>query len=184
MKAARVLIFVLVGMGAITSAVVFGQTGAGEAKKSVVPPSADTPGGYVIQELAPGGPAFFAPAQDQSAQLVEQYRKSEKDEDKKEIRKKLANELGKQFDEHMKQQEKELANLEKQINDLKILMQKRQNARTTIIERRLDQLIHDAEGLGWNAPGHPQHAGLWARPGPVPYYRSPNAANRFPADKK
>lgn len=184
MKAARVLTFVLVGMGAITGAVVFGQTGAGEAKKSAVPPPADAPGSYVIQELAPGGPAFFAPFQDQSVELVQQYRKAEKDEEKKEIRKKLADELGKQFDEHMKQQEKELANLEKQINDLKVLMQKRQNARTTIIDRRLDQMIQDAEGLGWNAPGHPQHAGIWTRSSSVPYYRSPNAANRIPADKK
>jgi uncharacterized protein HemX len=142
MKTARVLAFVLVGIGAITSAVVFGQV------------------------------------RDQSAELMDQYRKAQKDEDKKEIRKKLADELGKQFDAHMEQQQKELAALEKQINELKNIMKKRQEAKTTIIDRRIDQLSQDAEGLGWTAPGSPQHVGLWGRP--TPYYRSSSATDSVP----
>ena len=185
MKAARVVAFVLVGLGAITGAVVFGQAPPTEAKKSIdlvpAPPNANF---TVTRDGQIFGVAIDQSLQDQSAQLMDQYRKAQKDEDKKEIRKKLADELGKQFDAHMKQQQDELTALEKQIEELKALMKKRQEARTTIIERRMDQMIQEAEGLGWNAPGHPRHAGLWNRPGPVPYYRSPNAANRFPADKK
>jgi hypothetical protein len=182
MKAARVLAFVLVGIGAITGAVVFGQSPPPvQAKRPANSAPTDLPGGYVIQELAPGGPSFFAP-QDQTAQLVDQYRKAEKEEDKKEIKKKLTDVLGQEFDAHMKHQQEELANLEKQINDLKALMKKRQDARTTIIDRHMDQLINDAEGLGWNAPGHPQHAGLWARPNP--YYPRSATSGRIPADKK
>jgi hypothetical protein len=116
--------------------------------------------------------------QDQSYQLVQQYVKAEKEEDKKEIRKKLADALGKQFDTHMEQQQKELADLERQMAELQNLLKKRQEAKTTIIDRRLDQLIQDAEGLGWTAPGSPQHVGLWGRP--TPYYRSSSATDSVP----
>src|SRR5437762_9937987 len=128
MKTARVLAFVLAGIGAITGAVVFGQSAPEKAKAPLpeVQPRANSNAfpnngqpNYVIQELAPEGPGYFVPAnlQDQSAQLVQQYVKAEKEEDKKEIRKKLADALGKQFDAHMEQQQKELAALEKQINE-------------------------------------------------------------------
>ena len=184
MKAVRVLAFVLVGIGAITGAVVFGQAPAPEQPKQLLTPLPNNAApNYVIQELAPGGPGFFAPAQDQSAQLVDQYRKAEKEEDKKEIKKKLADELGKQFDANMKRQQAELEALEKQINDLKNLMKKRQDARTTIIDRRLEQVIQDAEGLGWTAPGGPQHSRLWHSP--APYLSAPKAVGRTPsADTK
>src|SRR5690242_15587028 len=134
MKAARVLAFVLVGLGAITGAVVFGQAPPTEPRQ----PLPQTPGNaspnFLIQELAPGGHAFFAPGQDETAQLANQIRKAEKEEDKKELKKKLADVLGKQFDAHMKQQDDELTALEKQINDLKELMKKRLAARTKIID--------------------------------------------------
>ena len=187
MKTARVLAFVLVGIGAITGAVVFGQSAPEKAKEPLpqVQPRTNSNAfpnngqpNYVIQELAPGGAGFFVPgSQDQSGDLVQQYVKA-KEEDKKEIRKKLAEALGKQFDAHMKQQQDELAALEKQINDLKNIMKKRQEAKTTIIDRRLDQLIQDAEGLGWTAPGSPNHVGLWGRP--TPYYRSSRATDSVP----
>jgi len=182
MKAARVLAFVLVGIGAITGAVVFGQ-GAPEQQPLVPTPATNgTPPGYVIQELTPGGPGFFVPShQDPSGQLVQDYVKA-KEEDKKEIRKKLADALGKQFDTHMKQQQDELAALEKQIADLKAIMKKRQEAKTTIIDRRMDQLIQDAEGLGWTAPGSSNHVGVWGRP--TPYYRSSSTTGRVPSETK
>ena len=192
MKAARVLTFVLVGIGAITGAVVFGQSAPEKAKAPLpeVQPRANSNAfpnngqpNYVIQELAPGGPGFFVPgSQDQSSQLVDDYVKA-KEEDRKEIRKKLADALGKQFDAHMEQQQKELAALEKQINELKNIMKKRQEAKTTIIDRRMDQLIQDAEGLGWTAPGSPNHAGALFRANPSMYYRS-STTGRAPSETK
>jgi succinate dehydrogenase/fumarate reductase flavoprotein subunit len=178
MKAA--LMFVVVGIGAVTCAVVFGQSGPEQAKQPLAPTPAHSNAApnYIIQELAPGGPNFFAPnLQDQSGQLVQEYVKAEKEEDKKEIRKKLADVLGKQFDAHMKQQQEELAALERQISELKAIMKKRQDAKTTIIDRRMDQLIQDAEGLGWTAPGSPhQPRAVWQQPSP--YYRSSSAVGR------
>ena len=193
MKTARVLAFVLVGIGAITGAVVFGQSAPEKAKEPLpqVQPRTNSNAfpnngqpNYVIQELAPGGSGFFVPSsQDSSGQLVQQYVKAEKEEDKKEIRKKLAEALGKQFEAHMKQQQDELAALEKQINDLKNIMKKRQEAKTTIIDRRMDQLIQDAEGLGWTAPGSPhQPRALWQQASP--YYRSPTAVGRPAGEAK
>jgi hypothetical protein len=97
--------------------------------------------------------ARFANFQQQSHQLAKQYVKAEKDDEKKQIRSKLGDVLAKQFDEQVVRQQKELEDLEKQIANLKALLKKRTDAKRTIIERRMDQLIQDAEGLGWNAPG-------------------------------
>jgi hypothetical protein len=186
MKPVRVLMFVSIGIGAMTCAVVFGQSAPEQAKQPLRPlPTVTTapPGpGYVVQELAPAGPNWFAPVQDQSSQLAHEYFKAEKEEDKKEIRKKLADALAKEFDAHMERQQKELADLEKQINELRKLLKKRQEAKTAIIDRRMDQLIQDAEGLGWNAPGSPhQPRVLWQS---TPYSRPANAAGRAPAETK
>jgi len=86
MKAARVVAFVLVGLGAITSAVVFGQAPPQpERRPANSVPLTSASGGHILQELEIGVPGF----QDETAQLMDQYRKAQKDEDKKEIRKKL-----------------------------------------------------------------------------------------------
>jgi flagellar motility protein MotE (MotC chaperone) len=104
-------------------------------------------GGY------PGGEPKRQELQADAARLAKQYAKSEKEEEKKEIRKKLGEVLGQQFDLHLQEQQKELDELEKQIADLKTLLKKRKDSRTTIIDRRLEQLVQEAEGLGWHAPG-------------------------------
>jgi hypothetical protein len=168
MKAARVLALVLVGIGAITGAVLFGQSAPGQSKQ----PS--TSQGYEILQMSPGGPAYYVPGQDPSAQLVHEYVKAEKEEEKKEIRKKLAEALGKQFDAHMDQQQKELADLEKQIANLRTTLKKRQDAKSDIIERRMDQLIRDAEGLGWTVPGGTRRS--------TTVY-GPRVPSNYPADK-
>jgi hypothetical protein len=102
-----------------------------------------------------GGPNPYQ-AHSQSAQLAQQYVKATKEEDKREIRKKLGDLLGQQFDQHTQQQQKELEELERQITQLRAVLKKRQDAKGTIVERRLEQLIQDAEGLGWTAPSSPR----------------------------
>jgi hypothetical protein len=87
--------------------------------------------------------------QSQAAQLAQSYVKTQKEEDKTKIRKKLTDVLGEQFDQHSKRQEKELEDIEKQIASLKTVLKKRLDAKSTIVERRVDQLIHDADGMGW-----------------------------------
>lgn len=102
----------------------------------------------------------------QPAQLAKQYVEAMKEEEKREIRKRLAEMLSQQFDGHVKQQQKELEELEKQIASLKKVLQRRLDAKSTIVERRLEQLIHDAEGLGWNAPTSPHSLYQWSNSSP------------------
>jgi hypothetical protein len=91
----------------------------------------------------------------QAAQLAQQYARAEKEDEKKDLRKKLADVLAQQFDLHTKQQQQELDDLEKQIANLKATLKKRTDAKSAIVERRLEQITLEAEGLGWNAPGNP-----------------------------
>jgi hypothetical protein len=90
--------------------------------------------------------------QNESVQLSQQIAKAEDDDEKKGLRKKLTQVLDELFDAHLKEQQKELDDLEKQVARLKKLLSKRREAKETIVERRLEQLVQDAEGLGWNAP--------------------------------
>jgi hypothetical protein len=92
----------------------------------------------------------------QAAQLAQQYVKAEKEDQKKDIRKKLVDVLSQEFDHHSQQQQKELEELEKQIASLRAVLKKRVDAKATIVERRVEQLVQDAEGLGWNAPHTPR----------------------------
>jgi hypothetical protein len=133
--------------GTLAGAAVFAQTG-------VAPVPAPPGYGGPAYPGSPGG--FFAPSQSQSAQLAHQYVKAAKEEDKKEIRKKLVDLLNQQFDLHIQQQQKELEELEKQIAELKAVLKKRMDAKTTIVERRIDQLVQEADGLGWTSPGTPR----------------------------
>jgi hypothetical protein len=98
--------------------------------------------------------------QNEAAKLAKDFTKSTKPDEKQEIRKKLSDLLTKQFDTNVQHQQKELEELEKQIADLRTLLKKRQDAKSTIVERRLEQLIQDAEGLGWTAPGTTMPRGM------------------------
>jgi hypothetical protein len=91
-------------------------------------------------------------AQSQASQLAQQLVKATDEDEKSRLREKLTSTLNNIFDEHMKQQQKELDDLEKQIAHLRQIMKKRTDAKETIVERRIEQLIQDADGLGWNAP--------------------------------
>jgi hypothetical protein len=88
-----------------------------------------------------------------SLQIARQYAKATKEDDKKEIRKKLAETLSKEFDQLAQQQQNELDALEKQVASLKAILKKRKETKDAIVDRRLEQLIQDAEGLGWGSPG-------------------------------
>jgi archaellum component FlaC len=85
--------------------------------------------------------------------LAQAYIKANKESEKKESRQKLTDALNQLFDERMQQQQEDLAELEKQVADLRTIVKKRDGAKATIIDRRIEQLVQDAEGLGWSAPG-------------------------------
>lgn len=108
-------------------------------------------------------------AQSQAAQLAQQYVKTDKEDEKRDLRKKLTDVLSQQFDTRMQQQKKELEDLEKEIAHLRDVIGKRQASKEKIVERHVEQLLLDAEGLGWSAPSTPRPgmgggAGLFVRP--------------------
>ncbi len=69
--------------------------------------------------------------------------------EKSEIKTELAAALEKQFDLRQKRHHDEIAELEAKVKQLKDLVEKRQENRREIVAKRLDQILRDAEGLGW-----------------------------------
>jgi hypothetical protein len=107
-----------------------------------------------------------------AANFAQQYVKSEKEDERRELRRKMEDTLAKEFDAQAKRQEQDIKDLEAQIRKLRELMEKRKDHRDEIIKRRIEQLITDAAGLGWNAPGSSRSpllgGGFGTFPSPVP----------------
>ena len=85
--------------------------------------------------------------------LTSRFGESAEDADRQKAKAELAELLGKQFEVQQQIREEEVGQLEARVKKLRALIDKRKEARQTIIEKRLDQLLREAEGLGWNAGG-------------------------------
>jgi hypothetical protein len=109
-----------------------------------------TPGNvtYKLDTWGPGTDeeAKLAPLADQ---LVRQLGEAKSDADRDKLKSQLGELLDKQFDLRQKRHEKEIAGLEAQLKKLKDLVQKRQENRRDIVAKRLEQVLRDAQGLGW-----------------------------------
>jgi hypothetical protein len=90
--------------------------------------------------------------EEEARSLVGQYSASKDEGEQAKIRSKLSAVLEKQFDLQEKRRDLEVARLEAQLKKIRELMRKRADARQTIVEKRLDQLLREAQGLGWTAP--------------------------------
>lgn len=149
-----------------------------------------------------GGPRGHDPEvaklHQQDQQLAQQVRSVLRDymvkedaEGRAKVRDKLQELLGKQFDAQHQRREMELRRIEERVKRLRATMQKRNDARKEIIASRLDQLVREAEGLGWNEPnggGNFGFPGAFGGPGaggggifssPVPLDKV-NAPERLP----
>jgi hypothetical protein len=98
---------------------------------------------------------------DSSEALLTQYAAADKPEDQKRLKAELRDALAKQFDVQRQERELELARVEERIKKVREQLKKRNDAREWIVDRRLDQLINDVDGLGWTAPAgaSPRRAG-------------------------
>ncbi len=160
---ARFVTVALAGIGVLTCAAVVAQQPAAN-----LTPSSFQGDPYGVTTYRSGQGGTY---QSETHTLAQQYAKATKAEDKQEIRKKLSEALVKQFDANVEHQQKELVDLEKQIADLRALLKRRQDAKSTIVERRLEQIIQEAEGLGWTAPGTAAPRGMmggFSRPATIP----------------
>ena len=88
----------------------------------------------------------------QSEQLVAKYAATEQAEERGAIKTQLAELLAKHFDFQQQLRERELGRVEARIKKLRELAQKRREAQKTIVDQRVDQLLREADGLGWTPP--------------------------------
>jgi hypothetical protein len=93
-----------------------------------------------------------AETQNAVANLLAAYGRTDKEGERATIKKKLTEALEKQFDAQQKRREIEVARIEAQLKKLRDMIAKRTDKRQTIIDKRLDQLLQEAEGLGWSSP--------------------------------
>lgn len=91
----------------------------------------------------------------ESRKLVNQLAQSPENdaEARDQLKAKLRETLDKQFDAQLKLRETEVARIEERVKKLRDVINKRSAARKAIVDRRQQQLIDDAEGLGWSPSG-------------------------------
>jgi hypothetical protein len=88
----------------------------------------------------------------QSQQLIADYGQTEDYEKRESLKKQLREVLVKQFDLQRQRRESELSRVEERLTKLREQLKKRNDSRNSIIDRRLENMISDAEGLGWGPP--------------------------------
>jgi len=105
------------------------------------------------------------------ANLLSEYSHTQDEKKRSEIKTKISGLLDQQFDHQQKRRDLEVKRIEAQLSKLRDLIKKRSDSRQTIVQKRLDQVLSDADGLGWtpssgnNAP----RAGFY----PSPFNNSP-----------
>jgi hypothetical protein len=82
-------------------------------------------------------------------ELIHQLEAASTDLQRSEIKAKLSDILTKTFDARQNWHRKEIEALEAKVVKLKDLVNKRQASREEIVTRKLEQLVRDAQGLGW-----------------------------------
>ena len=176
MKTVRMMTSGFLLTGAIACVTVYAQAPAPKLGQSDFVPFAEpTLGGYAaVAQPAPNVPEFkWKGLNVESRQLAQKYVKSGDEEEKTAMRKKLHDVVAREYDEHVKIQQAELESLEKKIAQLRGVAKKRADAKSTIVNQRIDQLLQEAQGLGWGAPGS---AGFVANPAQYVFYvGQPNA---------
>jgi hypothetical protein len=120
-----------------------------------------------------------AQASQESAEILARYAATDNAADQKELKAKLRTALEDQFRVQLKRQQLELARIEERVRKLREQFKKRNDMRDTIIDRRLDQLINETEGLGWTQPSGAALQPLSWGPGNV--QSGPKRSNRAPA---
>lgn len=87
----------------------------------------------------------------QSSLLLARYAQSDANE-RPQLKTKLRESLGQEFDQQQRAREHEISLIEERLKKLRDQLNKRAQARETIVGRRLEQLLDDADGIGWGGP--------------------------------
>ena len=110
-----------------------------------------------VQFDGPKG-VFFDPTNDvdhKVGQLIGEYSKTQDETKRASIKSELTTLLDQQFNLQQKHREAEVKSIEDQLRKLHEVMKKRADNRQSIVNNRLEQLLREADGLGWAPP----HAG-------------------------
>ncbi|HEX7446896.1 MAG TPA: hypothetical protein VF306_05080 [Pirellulales bacterium] len=94
----------------------------------------------------------------QSQSLVKRIAETENGAERTPLVNELEETINQQFDVQQQMRELEVARIEAKVKKLRETITKRSGARATIVRNRREQLLQEAEGLGWNSP-EPAHAG-------------------------
>jgi hypothetical protein len=92
----------------------------------------------------------------QARELLKSYVAESNPHAQAEQKKALRESLIAQFDLQHRRRDEELKWIEKRVAELRLKLQRRADAVNTIVDRRLEQLISDVDGLGWGADDLPQ----------------------------
>jgi hypothetical protein len=119
---------------------------AGQRPAAVAP--GHTSGGFAFDA---GQPNSMLPIQlsAETDPLVRQLGEAKSDAERKNIKAKLIQVLEKQFDRRQRRHEAEIEALEAQVKKLKDLVRARSENRREIVSRRSEQILREAQGLGW-----------------------------------
>ena len=82
--------------------------------------------------------------------LVGSYARADDDRARQKLQSELAEAVEKHFQVRQEIREREIAELEAQVGRLRDLLEKRNQAKQTIVQTRLNQLLQAAKGLGWD----------------------------------
>ncbi len=88
--------------------------------------------------------------QSRTQHLAQQYAQTEETEARTKLKGELIQAIEKHFDVRHQIRKREVDELEARVRKLREHLQKRQGARQTIVEMRLNRFISAAEGLGWD----------------------------------
>lgn len=128
-----------------------------EINKPPMPPQPPVTFSSRVMRPAQAGPrnVFYTISSDmgpsavEAQQLAQKYAVEKSESGREKIKSQLTDLLKDQFDARQKRHQEEIKELEDQIKKLKDLIEKRQENRQEIIARRLDQMLREAQGLGW-----------------------------------
>ena len=108
-------------------------------------------------------------AAQEAQKLTGEFQQASGDEDREELREQLREALVRQFDAQQSRRQLEIQRIEERLAAYREKVQKREDAKDMIVDRRLDQLTGLGDDLGWEETQVGPHAGHPFGPTGLPY---------------
>lgn len=108
-----------------------------------------------MQKTEPDPRLAASQARIEQQRILGRYARSSDERERSGLQAALVKVLDQQFDLQQQERWAEIAAIEARVRRLRETLEKRNRARQTIVEERLSQLLREADGLGWIAPGEP-----------------------------